>query len=122
MNVVYAVYWLFVYIKNIRVRAFFRTVGQKHFNLAFEIDVFGNYAFAPLWNWLFIKKFGYKFGRKGETISSALGRNQLSKTLSIIGWIMVLVLWIVDLKYWFKGGHCINSIMLESDIIRWSKS
>ena len=39
-----------------------------------------------------------------------LGKNQVKKTLTIIGWVIVYILWLIDIPYWFKGGHCFNSI------------
>lgn len=120
LNLVYVVYWPFMYLRNLTVRAFIPTMGKKHFNLAFDLDVFGNYAFPDFWNWLFIKsKSNNKFGRLGETLSSVLGKNQLRGSLTIAGWIMVYILWAVDLKYWFKGGHCLNSIMSDEQIINY---
>ncbi len=73
-------------------------------------DVNSNISHRTLWNTFLIKKDGYRFGKENETISSALGRNQIKNTLSIIGWILVYILWVIDVKYWGKGGHCINSI------------
>lgn len=91
-------------------RGYFRALNRYWFKHAKEIDIFGNKVYADTWNIIFIKKDGYKFGFDGETISSALGKNQLRGDLSTGGWIMVYVLWFIDVQYWFKGGHCINSI------------
>lgn len=100
---------------KIKARAFLRTTDSYFFNTAVELDIYGNYAYRYTWNTLMIKKEGYKFGEKWETISSALGKNQLAKSLSIFGWVIVYVLWALDPKYWFKGGHCINSIRHEHE-------
>lgn len=91
-------------------RGFFRAFNEYQFTSAKDTDIFGNYKYRATWNTLFINKYGYKFGVKGETISSALGKNQLRRDLTFIGWFMVYVLWVIDVKYWFKGGHCLNSI------------
>ena len=50
------------------------------------------------------KENGYQFGAVGETISSALGKNQRDKTLTICGKILVSILDFLD------KNHCIKSI------------
>ena len=47
---------------------------------------------------------GYQFGVIGETISSALGKNQRDKTLTTTGKILVFILDFLD------ENHCENSI------------
>jgi hypothetical protein len=99
-----------VMYKNIRVKGFFKTMNGYWFQNALEIDIYTNWHFRTTWNTLFRKKDGYAFGKKGETISSALGKNQKAKKLSVPGWILVVILYIIDYKYWGKGGHCLNAI------------
>ena len=91
-------------------RGYFRALNRYWFKHAKEIDVFGNKLYADAWNCLFTRKDGYKFGAEGETISSTLGKNQLRGDLTVGGWVLVYLLWVIDVQYWFKGGHCINSI------------
>lgn len=110
-----------IVVKNIRARAFFRTTGQIAFTSALDLDIYGNYAYRELWNAILINRHGYKFGRKGETISSALGRNQIKNDLTFIGWLLVYILWAIDVKYWRKGGHCLNSIMTKNEILQWAQ-
>lgn len=100
-----------VVVKNTRTKSFLRTLNQYFFTGAIGLDIFANYEFRTLWNTFLRKKSGYQFGMKGETISSALGKNQKDKTLSRVGWILVYFLWAVDYQYRKKGGHCINSII-----------
>lgn len=95
---------------NLKARAYPRTTNKIFYNSARDLDIYGNYAYKVTWDLLFKKSIGYDFGAVGETISSALGKNQRDKTLTFSGWVMVYLLWILDPKYWFKGGHCINSI------------
>jgi hypothetical protein len=96
--------------KNIKTEGFLKSMNTFWFNNALELDILMNFHFRSLWN-VILKGFdGYSFGKKGETISSALGKNQRDKTLSIGGKVMVAILHAVDFKYWFKGGHCLNSI------------
>jgi hypothetical protein len=118
---VYMFYWPFMYIKNRGIRAFIPTMGKHHFSLAMGIDIFGNYSFPQLWDWMFTKPGGYYFGAKGETISGALGKNQQGDKLTVTGWVMVYILWFIDVKYWKKGGHCINSIQTDQEIAAWHK-
>lgn len=99
-----------VLIVKSKKHGFLKVINGYFFETAYDLDRFGNRNFRTLWNVAFRKTVGYKFGNEHETISSALGKNQRDKTLTIIGWIIVVILWIIDFKYWFKGGHCINSI------------
>lgn len=96
--------------KYAKMGSFWKTVNSYFFSGAIDIDVFGNHNFRTLWNAVLRKSGGYKFGVFAETISSALGKNQRDKTLSWMGWILVYILWAIDVKYWKKCGHCINSI------------
>ena len=112
-----------ILVKNIRARAFFRTTGQIAFTSAKDLDIYGNYAYRELWNAIFKKSNSIvHFGRKGETISSVLGRLQRIEDLSWMGWIIVWILYAIDYKYWGKGGHCLNSIMRDQEILDWFDS
>lgn len=96
--------------KNVKTRGFFKTIGGYFLSDAVSRDEFANYNYRTLWNTFLRTSNGYKFGRKDETISSALGKNQRDNTLSWFGWAVVYILWAIDYQYWKKGGHCINSI------------
>ena len=96
-------------------RAFFKTTSALKFQLAFDIDVFGNYLFRDTWNFIFASEFKL-FGVFGETISSALGRGRRDSGLSWFGYafsIFLDAIWFTD---WFKGGHCKASIMSNERI------
>ncbi len=99
--------WIF---KNIKKQGFKKSFSNYFIGQALEVDVFANYHFRTLWNTILKDKNGYNFGEKNETISSALGKNQRDKTLSFLGWFLNFILWILDVKYWFKGGHSLNNI------------
>ena len=102
-------------------RAFFKTTSKLKFQLAFDIDVFGNYLFRDTWNLIFAKE-NKLFGFFGETISSTLGRGRRDGGLSWFGYVFSIFLdaiWITD---WFKGGHCKASIMSEERIEEIRKS
>ena len=102
--------FIVVMYKNISTVGFFKSMNLFWFANALEIDILMNYHFRSLWNVIFKGVGGYKFGEIGETISSALGKNQRDKTLSFGGWVIVIILYAIDFKYWGKGGHCLNSI------------
>jgi len=104
---------LVVLFKNYKAHGFWKVVNKYSLDSAVNVDKFGNYNLSPLFNAALIKKEGYKFGDPLETISSVLGKNQRDKTLTIVGWVIVYILWIVDIQYILKKGHCINSIKEE---------
>jgi len=74
---------------------------------ALNIDIFANREFRATWNKFLRKSNGYKFGEKGETISSALGKNQRDETLTRAGRIICSIL------DWLDKEHCKKSINLN---------
>lgn len=117
--------FIIVFIIESIFSMFFRTKGRKWFRLfslkmynkAKLIDIFGNYLFPEFWEFIFSKKGEfYKFGRLGETISSALGKKKLEESLSIGGLIMYYILYLIDMPSWKYKGHCIRYIMSEEQI------
>lgn len=81
------------------------------------IDIFGNFLFPEFWNFtLSDDGDNYKFGKLGETISSVLGKKKLEESLSFIGLCLYYILYIIDVKSWKYGGHCIRYIMNEQQI------
>ena len=86
-------------------------VNRKHGNTkgyfrstALSIDIWANFEFRTLWNTQLRIDGGYEFGRQGETISSALGKNERDKTLSKKGKLLVKIL------DFFDENHCQKSI------------
>ena len=71
---------------------------------AVNIDKFGNREFRTLFNKMLISDKGHRFGDIEETISSVLGKNQLTGTLTKCGLILV---WILDK---IDNNHAIKSI------------
>lgn len=71
---------------------------------AMRLDIFANREFRTLWNKALIKTNGYQFGNGDETISSALGKNQVSGTLTNTGKGLV---WILDK---IEKDHCLLAI------------
>lgn len=84
----------------------FFTVREKGYfkSTAVNIDIFANREFRATWNKHLITFGGYRFGKEGETISSALGKNKKQCTLSKKG---VILCNILD---FFDKDHCIKSI------------
>ncbi|TKT89482.1 hypothetical protein [Dyadobacter frigoris] len=72
--------------------------------IAICIDMLGNACCGAFFNAILITKGGYYFGRTGETISSALGKNQLKGTLTKAGNFLANIL------DWIDDEHCFNSI------------
>ena len=83
-----------------------KNAGGYFKSLAIDIDIMGNRAFRTLWNNTLVKrnKNYYRFGKIGETISSAIGKNQIRGTLSIAGKCLA---WVLD---GIDKNHCRNSI------------
>lgn len=102
--------YIAVLITHIGTHGFIKVNNDHWFSGAFDLDVFANYHFKAFWNLVLRNRKGYLFGKLGETISSALGKNQRDGTLTWVGWIVVCILWGFDYKYWKLGGHCLNSI------------
>jgi hypothetical protein len=86
-----------VYRKYGNVKGYFRST-------ALSIDIWANREFRTLWNAQLRTEEGYEFGKLGETISSALGKNQRDGTLTKKGKILVAILDFLD------KNHCENSI------------
>ena len=71
---------------------------------AINLDKFGNMEFRTLFNKVLINDKGYRFGDIEETISSVLGKNQLTGTLTGLGKALV---WILDK---IDNNHALKSI------------
>lgn len=95
---------IFVLIKNIRAKGFFKVVDGYFKQAAVDIDRFGNSNFRTLLNSTMRKKNGYEFGKIWETISSVLGKNQRDNTLSFTGKCLANILDFLD------KDHCKKSI------------
>ena len=79
-------------------------LGEYLLKIAISIDQLGNVGMQHLLNLLWIKKGGYKFGNRDETISSALGRNNQLGTLTKFGAAIDKFLDFLD------KNHSLNSI------------
>ncbi len=79
-------------------------LGEYLLKIAISIDQLGNVGMQHLLNLVWIKKDGYKFGNRDETISSALGRNHKLGTLTKFGTAIDQLLDSID------KNHSLNSI------------
>jgi ADP-ribose pyrophosphatase YjhB (NUDIX family)/uncharacterized membrane protein len=79
-------------------------LGEYTLKIAVSIDQLGNVIMQYLLNLLWIRKGGYKFGNRDETISSALGRNKVLGTLTPFGKAIDKILDLID------PNHSLNSI------------
>lgn len=79
-------------------------LGEYCLKIAISIDQLGNVVMQHLLNSAWIKKEGYLFGNRDETISSALGRNKKLKSLTGFGKAIDKILDVID------PNHSLNSI------------
>jgi hypothetical protein len=124
-SIVHLLYNITMLFTGVKRRKWYTLIDKKAFNLAFNIDVFGNYQYKDLWNLLFSKK-GYEFGVFGETISSCLGKKTLEKSLTTFGWVIATLINIIDVGKWksgFKGQgfHCVSYIQTDKQIKNFIK-
>lgn len=81
-----------------------RRLDQQFLSIATSIDASGNVVCKDLFNLILKKKVGYEFGKRKETVSSALGKNQRDDTLTGLGKALAFVLDKID------PNHCLKSI------------
>ncbi len=82
----------------------FNGIGEYLLKIAVSIDQLGNVLMQYLLNVLWVKKEGYKFGNRDETISSAIGRNKKLGTLTRFGRTIDKILDTID------PDHSLNSV------------
>lgn len=86
-------------------KALIKRWNQYLFVLAMAIDQFGNVAMQDLFNDLLLTQNAtHHFGHEDETISSVLGKNKATNTLSKAGKILAHFL------DWLDPNHVLNSI------------
>ena len=71
-------------------------IGAYFLELAISIDQLGNVIMQHLLNLIWIRKEGYKFGNRDETISSVIGKNLKDGTLSSFGMLFSKILDTID--------------------------
>lgn len=86
---------LFSLFKNFYKRQWkvgFLNLDSQMLDIAVAVDATGNVVCEDFFNAILIKKQGYKFGKRKETVSSVLGKNQRDKTLIFCGRVLAKVL------------------------------
>lgn len=78
--------------------------NQYNTDLALSTDQYGNALSKYLFNQVLIKKEGHQFGNIDETISSCIGKNKVTGTLTWLGRVVDYVLDLLD------PDHSIKSI------------
>ena len=82
----------------------FTGIGEYFLKISISIDQLGNVLMQHLLNAVWVKKGGYLFGNRDETISSALGKNKAQNTLTGFGKLIDNILDLID------PNHSLNSI------------
>jgi hypothetical protein len=82
------------------------------YGTARAIDILGNVISANMFNDILIKSKGYKFGRRGETLSSVIGKNHRDNTLTWTGSVIRKTLDSID------TNHTLKSILSDEEINR----
>jgi hypothetical protein len=79
-------------------------IGEYFLEIAISIDQLGNVIMQHFLNLILIRKTGYKFGNRDETISSVIGKNLRRNTLTAFGKSLNIMLDFLD------PNHSLNSI------------
>lgn len=98
---------LITFITNLYKRRWkfsFKRLDEQFLSIATSIDSSGNVVCKDLFNVCLKSKKGYEFGKRKETISSVLGKNQRDKTLTFTGKAIAFILDKID------KNHCQKSI------------
>lgn len=98
---------LITFITNLYKRRWkfsFKRLDEQFLSIATSIDSSGNVVCKDLFNVCLKSKKGYEFGKRKETISSVLGKNQRDKTLTLVGKSVAFILDKID------KNHCQKSI------------
>ena len=107
LSVLFPLGLLITFIINLYKRRWkfsFSRLDAQFLSIATSIDASGNVVGKELFNLALKKKRGYAFGKRKETISSALGKNQRDGTLTKLGKALAFVLDKID------TNHCLKSI------------
>jgi len=89
---------------RVKFKEGFAKIGGYFRSIAISIDQSGNVFCKELFNDVLIYPKGHPFGNEDETISSVLGKNKLSNTLT---WAGKALDWILNI---FERNHSVISI------------
>ena len=92
------------------ISSLFRALNEYLYKVAKSIDQLGNVVCRDLFNDTLIKKGGYQFGNEDVTISHVLGKNDQTKTLSVMGKGLAWILNTIDKDHNVKAieNECEN--------------
>jgi len=82
---------------------FYPKRGKYMYKIALGIDQLGNVICARLFNFFLIDINGHRFGNEDETISSVLGKNKKTNTLTLFGIVLDMVLERIDKNHNIKS-------------------
>lgn len=100
--IVYAVIRMAI---GMKIAGLLRLINKWLLKIAISFDQLGNVLSEKLFNDILIKKASkHKFGSEDETISSVIGKNQLGKTLTLLGRAINFILHLID------RNHSVDSI------------
>lgn len=86
------------------VKRKFSYLNDWFFDLAISVDQFGNVAGCELFNLILITNKSYNyFGNPDETISSVIGKNEETKTLTFFGRGLNFILNLIENNHSFKS-------------------
>jgi 8-oxo-dGTP diphosphatase len=86
---------------------FYPKRGKYLYKIALGIDQLGNVVCARLFNFFLIDIDGHKFGNEDETISSVVGKNKKTNTLTLFGMALDLLLEVIE------KNHSVKSIEID---------
>ena len=89
---------------QVKIREGFKKISGYFMSIAVSIDQSGNVFCKELFNDALIGLKGHSFGNEDETISSVLGKNKISNTLT---WVGKSLDWLLNL---FEKNHSVISI------------
>jgi hypothetical protein len=102
--------WLLRYIGWIYGALTTKSFHKYNRDISLAKDQLGNVILAPILNKLLITEDGYKFGNPKEKISSVIGKNYLSLTLTKKGFSNGMFWYNFLEKIDKKPNHCIRAI------------
>lgn len=81
--------------------------SRVFYNMAISLDILGNFICSVLFNYTLIKRNSkaYRFGKEGETISAALGKNVLANNLTLAGKILNKILNLFEKNHAIKAAQ-----------------
>lgn len=95
---------IFVNLYKRKWKLALKKVDAQFLSIATSIDASANVVCKDMFNVILKQHNGYGFGKRKETISSVLGKNQRDRTLKLSGKLLVFILDKIDPK------HCLKSI------------